>query len=217
MIWLKGWKVAVDIIGERFGEWLVLERDCSVSSKKSKYICKCSCGTKRSLFRHNLLKGRTSHCGCKSRSLDERFWEKVDKSGDCWIWTGAKDLCGYGRVSIGGKVCSAHRASYELAYGKIEEPSFEVCHKCDEPACVNPNHLHLGTHKENMREAVIRNRFSKRARGESHHNSKLSEEDVRFIREEYNKGAGIRYLARKFGVSKVPISRIVKGLAWRHV
>lgn len=209
--------MAVDIIGKWFGEWLVLERDCSVSSKKCKYICECSCGTKRTLFRHNLLKGRTSHCGCKSKSSEELFWEKVDRTGDCWIWLGYRNNDGYGRLTINNKQYWAHRISYEMAYGKIEDQSLEVCHSCDNSACVNPDHLHLGTHKENMEEAVLRNRFTKRARGESHPNSKLTESDVRLIREEYNKGAGINYLARKFGVSKTPISQIVKGKTWRHV
>jgi hypothetical protein len=86
------------------------------------------------------------------KELLERFNKKytVDQNG-CWQWTAAKDKNGYGRIGFNGINCSAHRISYEIYVGKILS-GMSVCHKCDNPGCVNPKHLWLGSHKENMND-----------------------------------------------------------------
>jgi hypothetical protein len=96
--------------------------------------------------------------GFVSRPLEDRFWEKVDKRGveDCWLWTGSNDTR-YGQIWFRGKALKASRVAWELTRGPIP-PGMQVCHTCDNPPCVNPSHLWLGTMSDNIRDAVCKGR-----------------------------------------------------------
>ncbi len=128
----------------------------------------------------------------------------------CWIWQLALGRGGYGKISVKGKTLQAHRASWIAKHGNIPD-LLVVCHKCDEPSCVNPDHLFLGTRKENSEDMVSKNRSSK---GEGVGNSKLMECQIAIIRESH--GSNLE-LAEKFGVCKNTIRSIRRGLTWRHV
>lgn len=94
----------------------------------------------------------------RKRPLAERFWAKVQKTDECWLWTASGDTSGYGQVVVDGRLCAAHRVSWELANGPIPEGMF-IDHRCHNRRCVNPEHLRLVTNAQNMqhRKGAMRN------------------------------------------------------------
>ena len=148
--------------------------------------------------------------------VSKRFWSKVETSPHCWNWLGSLTYNGYGRFSLTAKKgLRAHRFAFEDFYGEIPK-GLQVCHHCDNPKCVRPDHLFLGTMKENVDDRERKGRGDgKNRRGEKHPYSKLTENDVYGIRRLYQFG-GISQdkLAEKFGVSQSQIWRIVHGKNW---
>jgi hypothetical protein len=148
--------------------------------------------------------------------LAERFWACVDKSGDCWTWTGYRTPRGYGRLQRNGVGLLAHRVSYELEHGSIPA-GLHVCHHCDNPSCVRPSHLFLGDAKANLADMTAKGRRrSNPPVGEAHSSSKLTAAivvDVLRLR-------GVvpqRDLAKRYGVVKSTIANIHRGTTWKHL
>jgi hypothetical protein len=146
-----------------------------------------------------------------------RFWRNVTRSDWCWNWSGSKNALGYGRLFISKtKAVMAHRFSWEIHQGQIPK-GLLVLHRCDTPSCVRPDHLFLGTSKDNSQDMVkkIRNK-----RGTGHHNAKLTEDQVRMIlRAKKGNGRfwGRKEMAKKLGLSLTHIRAIANGKWWKHV
>jgi hypothetical protein len=150
-------------------------------------------------------------------SEDARFWSKVSKSPDgCWEWTAGRLFEGdYGAYRYQGRTQRAHRVSWEMLFGKIPE-GFVICHACDNPRCVRPEHLFLGTHKDNMQDMVRKGRARPLA-GEHAPAAKLSKLDVSRIRRRYAKGkVSQAELAEEYALHPTQISRIINGRKWKH-
>lgn len=149
--------------------------------------------------------------------IGERFWRYVQKGwGDeCWVWTGPKNGTGYGVLTHGRRgrlgTYSAHRLSFVMHVDELSRDDY-VLHSCDNRVCVNPRHLHIGSHQENADEAVARGRIR---RGAEHGGAKLSSADVERIRAMYPR-LFQREIAELFGVSQTLIGQILRGVAWRH-
>ncbi len=175
----------------------------------------------------------------------ERFWNKVEESDSCWNWTASKYPDGYGAFNLRGKCNGAHRVSWWIHRGEIPE-GLEVCHHCDNPKCVKPDHLYVATHAQNIRDIHIRGRANlvrgdkhwtksqkerftgennharqhpeRMARGERNGNSKLCEEAIRTIRTLYAlKHANSYQIGAAYGVHRSVVMDIVKRKTWRHV
>ncbi len=148
-------------------------------------------------------------------TIAERFWPKVNigPQDQCWEWQAAMGTDGYGRL---GHNMRTHRLAWELTYGAIPDGLW-VLHHCDNRACVNPDHLFLGTALDNTRDMIAKGRqkIVPGLKGERNPTSKLTLEQVREIRERYARGENQRALGREFGVSKSLIGNIVRGEAWK--
>ena len=147
----------------------------------------------------------------------KRFWDKVDKSGDCWLWTACIASHGYGQFHIAKSrpVVRAHRFAWQLEHGSIPA-GLCVLHSCDVKACVNPAHLFLGTQADNVRDMIAKRRISDR-RGAMNSSAKLDEEAVRVIRIYVEHGHEQNALARHMGISYTTVRNIMTRQTWKHV
>ena len=186
-------------------------------------LCACGCGNpvgkrvggrrpgyNRFIHTHNK----------RRRPLLERFWESVEKTETCWLWSRATTH-GYGAIGEGfhnGKVLLAHRVSWELHFGPIPNGMF-VCHHCDNPLCVRPDHLFLGTQADNIGDAKKKGRMAVGANRNSYKSprTKLSPDKVRWIKMERASGVPLTLLGRHLGVGTTTIWQVVQGKTWKWV
>lgn len=153
-----------------------------------------------------------------------RFRDRISKSitiddNGCWIWQKTRSRNGYGTFAFGGgKNGRAHRVSFMAFNGPIPG-GLDVCHRCDVRACVNPDHLFLGTRSENILDASRKNRVSRwhQKKGAEHPSAKLTDDDVKSILDQLCRGEAKASIARKFGVSDRSILLISRGDTWRHI
>jgi hypothetical protein len=175
--------------------------------------------------------------------VDLRFWSKVERSNDCWLWRGTMSVYGYGFFKVRGKMWKSHRYAWVLTNGAISNGLF-VCHRCDVRHCVRPDHLFLGNAFDNMSDAARKGRMpsgerswarlhpERLARGErngahthperirrgvAQGGAKLTDEIVREIRAASGAGESGRSVAARYGVAPVTVSHVIRRYTWKHV
>ncbi len=156
--------------------------------------------------------------------IEQRFWNFVEKTDGCWLWKGAVNKGGYGLFGYEwnsetrrGKQTSANRIAWILTYGPIGK-EIKVCHSCDNPSCVRPDHLWIGTQKENIQDMIQKKREVRNPRrGEKHRSAKLTEHQVRTIRSSFQRGVSQSQLAREYSVVNQCINAIVHRKTWSHI
>lgn len=153
------------------------------------------------------------------KTVENRFWGKVDISdvNECWIWKAysqGRNGNKYGRFGYNGKLILAHRLSWILKYG--DPGDMYVLHKCDNTLCVNPNHLFLGTHNDNMKDKVSKNRQS-RMPGTTHPMSKLTDNDVFDIRRRLSKGETLKSISQTYDIHISTVGYIKTRKLWKHI
>lgn len=149
------------------------------------------------------------------KTIEERFWDKVDTTGDCWLWQASVTIPGYGQFWDKSRRIDAHRYSYKANVGEIPA-GMVVMHTCDEKICVRPSHLKVGTQRENLADMYKKNRnrapetYAKQS-GENAWNASFAQEEAESIRLEYETtNTTSRKLAAKYGVAKTTILNILR-------
>jgi hypothetical protein len=203
------------IPGRRYNRIVVKEK-----IKNRMWACVCDCG--ETLFVSTNQLGRIVHCQKRNRLNDKeyheitikRFLHKVDNKNACWTWKGNVSKHGYGVSSYRSKSTLAHRLSWILFRGNLPK-DLDVCHHCDNPKCVNPEHLFLGTAKDNVMDCF--NKKRKSHKGENHPRAKIKEQDVKEIFQLRKNGWTHQKLADRFKLTQSAVSNILHRRLWKHI
>jgi hypothetical protein len=220
-------KPVIDMTGIKLNRWTVFSKaEKPLNAKQSGMFwnCVCECGKKAIVYGQTIRSGMSKSCGClkaeknslsmkamrlrQSGSLHDRFFSRfVVLANGCWQWRSHTDKDGYGILPGDKKNVRAHRLSYEIHIEKISDGMI-VCHKCDNPGCVNPEHLFIGTKKDNAQDALQKGRAYV---GEKNGRSKLTEQNVKEI---LSSKLNSEQLAQKLGVSRATINSVKRGTTW---
>jgi hypothetical protein len=220
-----------DLSGKTFGRLTVICRHGSVPKnprgERITWLCKCTCGNEKIALGEKLVCGKTSSCGCIVTPHEHEAKENMKKKikifsyinikTNCWEWQKFKTKLGYGQISYRGKQMKAHRASWTVFKGDIPT-GICVLHTCDNPKCVNPDHLFLGSMKDNVQDMMKKGRDGHGiAVGMLGANAKLTDDDVRKIRTFDNSWKTCEELSKKYDVNPMTIYRIQKRQTWKHL
>jgi len=146
--------------------------------------------------------------------VKKRFLRYIDKTDSCWLWNGIPSKCGYAYFKINNKSYLAHRVSWLIAGNTIPDDKPYLRHKCKSKICVNPDHLEIGTHAENMSDKI---RDGTIVRGEKVNTAKLTEEQVLQIRQKIQNGETQVKVAKDFDISRRNIRSIILRESWKHI
>ena len=188
-------------------------------------FCQCGCGKRTNIQKYKDKRGSSEKgsyykyvVGHRKKYSDhDRFFKFVKKTESCWEWIGAKNERGYGVFTKNRTNIKAHRFSWELVYGKINGGMF-ICHSCDNPSCVNPNHLFIGNQKDNMADCKSKGRMRiPHHKGTKNGRAVLNESDVVEILALRKSGATYNYIAKKYSVHVNTVAKIVTRKTWKDI
>lgn len=190
--------------------------------KKDYFVFKCRLPTKYCSHRCQTIKRikylrktiRSYSVIEKRELLKDRILKRISKVDECWIWNGCLNR-GYGDMTFLGESISVHRAAYFAWKGKIPSGKF-ICHKCDLPACCNPDHLFIGDAASNRKDAFDKGRFNS-CIGENHYYSKLKNKDVEKMKRLFDGDIPMKMIAKIFGVTVSTVESIKYRRSWKHI
>lgn len=235
--------------GEKFfGCTYIQDEGTAIGVHQDRRLAKflCHCGKEFIAVLEYVKFGKRKSCGCLKKNnsftpmpeyddtVIKTFWSRAELTANpdkCWNWTNGKDRDGYGSFNIGYDNLRAHRFAYYL-HNKVDPKELQVCHTCDNPSCVNPNHLFLGTTQDNTKDRDLKGRHNPargdkqgsrtkpetRPRGKDHWNYKYTEAIVKEIFEMYESGGyKMREIAEKIGCRKQTISNLYRQDRWQYL
>lgn len=208
-------KKPLELIGRKFG-FLTVKKQAKNKHGSTYWVCQCTCG-KLKIYRGDFLKkGAATSCGCK-HGLDIKEYikskVKINTSTGCWEFQGFRNKEGYGRMGWRGKQWSAHRLSYVIFNGSIQD-TMQIQHICNNPGCVNPKHLKEGNPSQNSAYMLACRRQIK---GEKCHFAKLRKSDINEIRIMRMNGVSYNDIAKKYNVNITTVESVIYGKTWSHV
>ncbi len=192
----------------------IVTRNCLIEGCEREWIARHLC---KKHYRQVTQEGRLAEFGKRFPPIltDTDFWQRAIITANpakCWEWQRGFEAGGYGHAHIKGKQWKAHRYSWFLTAGY--DSKVNICHRCDNPKCINPNHLFEGDHKANSQDMVNKGRVQ---RGEKHYLSNLSEQDVLTIRSMVGDGSTHQSVADQFNVVRETVSQIIQRKTWKHI